>query len=154
MGAQEWIDAIRSIQRIRNNDQGDALISLLLATPDEVFTDSSFHDQPLALTCFLDAGIRLYQQALPDSAEQAFAWISFVQAKLQLCVCTPNTSRRVRDWCLIRLTCLTVLLLELCQNQPETSWHQRSRELIEAHVRLMQQFEWKHDQEHTSQNWW
>ncbi len=76
MGAQEWIDAIRSIQRIRNNDQGDALISLLLATPDEVFTDSSFHDQPLALTCFLDAGIRLYQQALPDSAEQAFAGLA------------------------------------------------------------------------------
>lgn len=137
-----WLKQIGNWYQQRKHDQGNQLEALILSPPDQIWGPHISDQQSKAIACWLDGCLRIYDHSCSASPDKAFQYLQFAYSKLQQVVANPDSQLELKDWCMKRMQHLTVLSLEFCNQQPQSSWQTESHQLIEAHVQFMAAHAW------------
>jgi len=139
---ENWLVQVNDWHQKRKHDQVQKLEQLLLATPKAVWSSPTHSLSQQALPLWLDACLRLYLQYRETAPLRAYSFIQLAYGRLQQLASRSGATLEMRNWAIQRTQHLVVLSLEFCQQQTQDQWRQESQQLIESHVRFMQQQAW------------
>ncbi|CEO40911.1 hypothetical protein C0Z01_16225 [Photobacterium kishitanii] len=146
---QLWLASIKAWYLEDNPNNIAPLITIITATPTDLFTTSdpnkvvsnnnlrNDHQHEEALAYWLDGCQKICQYHRQQQPQLAFTYIQLPYAKLQALVCDPQQSAAIKRWGLKKLDSIIVTLLEFCQGQQQQHWQQQSNDLIDLHVIFM-----------------
>lgn len=148
-----WVDQISDWYQTRKHDQEKQLESLILNVPEGVWGPNITDVQSKAIACWLDGCLRIFQNARYQDPNRAFQYLQLAYSKLQMVVSVPSNELDLRDWCMKRMQHLAVLSLEFCNQQPHSTWQEKSHHLIESHVQFMAMHAWNEPKQMDHRNY-
>ncbi|MCQ1056866.1 hypothetical protein LRP52_02120 [Photobacterium sp. ZSDE20] len=145
---ESWLKEVKSLTlstrwHAANNTNWDeaSTARLLNEAPASLFGSIVSLNQSEAIAYWLDVCCQLsafHQRS--GNVDLAFQYQQFSYSKIQVLATVPNQDPAMRRWCIKKLECMVVDMLEFCQHQPHPpDWQKIRKHLIDTHVHFMQQ---------------